>query len=155
MRGGNYGTGGVYERKAYCFSLFFHFLFFLQIVNGDVNSYNVLGLTSESSNKEIKAAYRKFALLYHPDKVKAMKRKCSKVNNEPILTFEVKLGPRESAKFVVFKGQEIKRVAIDFARKFNLNNKLIPKIISSAEGRLRLNRKADNSKYYRIVSTFN
>ena len=103
MRVGDYRNDGVNERKPYCFSVLFYLLYFLQIVNGDVNPYSILGLGSQSTNKEIKSAYRKFALLYHPDKVRAMKRKCSKAKNEPILDFEVKLGAKGSEKFVVFE----------------------------------------------------
>ena len=36
--------------------------------DGSVDLYSVLGITSTASNDEIKSAYRKLALKYHPDK---------------------------------------------------------------------------------------
>lgn len=41
-------------------------------VPGKKNPYNVLGLSEEATDEEIKKAYRRYAMKYHPDRVESM-----------------------------------------------------------------------------------
>jgi|EP00945_MAST-04E_sp_MAST-4E-sp1_P003174 molecular chaperone DnaJ len=117
--------------------------------NGGAIPYDVLGLSSDATEKEIKSAYRKLALLYHPDKVKALKRKRAKdgQRKKSVLSFEVKLGTKGTKNFTVFEGQQIESAAMDFVHKYNVKESIVPKLISSAERRMsRLQRRASPTR---------
>ena len=71
-------------------------LLFFTIFIESVDHYKVLGLKKNSNEKEIKKAYRKLALKYHPDKNRGKKEKLATKKFQEVSTaYEVLSDPKK------------------------------------------------------------
>jgi len=69
----------------------------------DKNLYNILGVSKNASNKEIKAAYRRLALKYHPDKQggksEAEKKEAEEKFKELSWAYDILSNPEKKEKY--------------------------------------------------------
>ena len=56
------------------------FLFAIVLADDNINYYEVLGLKKDATASEIKKAYRKLSVKYHPDKPTGDKKKYAEIN---------------------------------------------------------------------------
>jgi molecular chaperone DnaJ len=113
--------------------------------------YRVLGLSPDMGEKDIKSAYRKLALVYHPDKVKSEKlkrsRRLSSGKPPSLLSFEVNLGKKGVKNFTLFEGELVSTAARKFITEHGVKPSRLSTLVASAKQRLALLGKGSVEKY--------